>query len=135
MSRFLLIAVTLAAAALFTAGCGGSDKPAYCSDVSDLQQSVDDLKNVQLSGSDSLSTLQTQLKTVQTNANTVVNSAKADFPSQTTALKASVAGLGSAVQQLPAAPTPAELAALAPLVSGVSTAAKGLDSATSSACD
>jgi hypothetical protein len=135
MSRFLWIAVALAAAALFTAGCGGGDKPAFCSDVDDLQGSVGDLKNVQLSDSDSLSTLRTQLKTVKTNANTVVSSAKADFPSETKALKTSVTDLGTAVERLPAAPDPAELTALAPLVRSVSTAAKGLDSATTSACD
>ena len=48
MSRMLSMTVVLAAAALVAAACEGDDKPAYCSNVSDLQQSVDDLKNVQL---------------------------------------------------------------------------------------
>ena len=37
MSRLLWIMLALVAAALVAAGCGGSDKPAYCSDVSDLR--------------------------------------------------------------------------------------------------
>jgi len=36
------ISVALAALALF-AGCGGSSKPDYCSNVSDLEGSVDEL--------------------------------------------------------------------------------------------
>jgi hypothetical protein len=54
--------------------------------VSDLQQSVTDLKSVQLQ-SGALSTLQTDLQQVQSNTNAVVSSAKADFPSQTSALQ------------------------------------------------
>ena len=84
MSRLLWIMLALVAAALVAAGCGGSDKPAYCSDVSDLQQSVDDLKGVKLE-SGALSTLQTDVKNVQSSADAVVSSAKQDFPSQTSA--------------------------------------------------
>jgi hypothetical protein len=71
ISRLLWIMFVLAIAALVAAGCGGDDKPAYCSDVSDLQQSVDDLKNVRLTESGALSTLQTDLQTVQSNADAV----------------------------------------------------------------
>ena len=122
------------AAALVATGCGGSDKPAYCSDVSDLQSSVDTLKSVQLQ-SGVLSTLQTDLQAVQTNADAVVSSAKADFPSQTSALESSVSNLSSAIQKLPSSPTPQQLAALVPKISSTVTAAQGLQSATSSACD
>ncbi len=44
----LIVSLALAAGALMVAGCGGDDKPDYCSNVSDLQQSVDDLKSVHL---------------------------------------------------------------------------------------
>ena len=136
MSRLLwrTMFALAAAAVLMAAGCGGSSKPAYCSDVSDLQQSVNDLKGVKLE-SGALSTLQTDVKTVQTNADAVVSSAKKDFPSETSALKSSVSSLSTAVNQLPASPTAEQLAALAPMIASVVTAAKGLESATSSACD
>ena len=130
----LIFAVALAAAALVAAGCGGSSKPAYCSDVSDLQQSVTDLKNVQLQ-SGALPTLQTDLQTVQTNANAVVSSAKADFPSQTSALQSSVSSLSKTINKLPQSPTPQQLLQLAPEINSVVTAAQGLQSATSSSCD
>jgi hypothetical protein len=128
-----ILAVAMATAALVAAGCGSS-KPAYCSNVSDLQQSVDNLKSVQLQ-SGALSTLQTDLQTVQSNANAVVSSAKADFPSQTSALESSVSSLSTTVKKLPSSPTAQQLLPLAPEISGVVTAAQDFSSATSSACD
>ena len=135
MSRLPWIVVALAIAALVAAGCGGDDKPAYCSNVSDLQQSVGDLKNVQLSESGALSTLQTDLQKVQSDANAVVSSAKQDFPRQTSALTSSVSTVSTTIKQLPASPTAQQLAPVAHEISSVVTAAKDLDSATSSACD
>jgi hypothetical protein len=135
MSRFLWIMLALAAAALVAAGCGGSDKPGYCSDVSDLQQSVDDLKNVDLSQSDALSTVETDLKKVKSNADAVVSSAKEDFPSETSALKSAVASVSTTIDGLPSSPTEQQLAPLAQELDSVATAAKDLKSATTSACD
>ena len=66
-------------------GCGSNDdKPAFCSNVSDLQSSVSDLKDVQLNSS-AVSTVQTDLQKIQTNADAVVSSAKEDFPNETSA--------------------------------------------------
>ena len=130
-----MVSLALAAAALIAAGCGSSnDKPAYCSNVSDLQSSVNDLKNVQLNA-DAVSTVQTDLQKIQTNADAVVNSAKQDFPNETSALKSSVSTLSTAVKELPSSPTAQQLAALVPDISNAVTAAKNLSSATKSACD
>ena len=130
----LVLTLASAAVASLTAGCGDSDKPDYCSNVSDLQQSVDDLKNAQLEIG-ALSTLQTELQEVQADANAVVSSANQDFPSETSALKSSVSSLSSAIERLPSSPTAEELAALAPDISRTVTAATDLSSATESACD
>ena len=135
ISRLLWIMLVLAVAAVVAAGCGGDDKPGYCENVADLQVSVDDVKNVQLTDSDALSTLQGELPQVRSDANAVVSSAKQDFPSQTDALKSSVSELSTTIEQLPASPTAQQLAPLAQEVSSVVTAAQDLDSATSSACD
>jgi outer membrane murein-binding lipoprotein Lpp len=132
--RLPLVLLALAVAGLVAAGCGSSSKPAYCSNVSDLQSSVDTLKGVQLQ-SGVLSTVRTDLQTVQTNADAVVSSAKADFPSQTSALESSVSSLSSTIQKLPSSPTPQQLAALVPKIDGTVTAAQDLQSATSAACD
>ena len=134
-SRLLWIMFVLAIAALVAAGCGGDDKPAYCENVADLQVSVDDVKNVQLTDSGALSTLQTELPQVRSDADAVVSSAKQDFPDETSALKSSVSTVATTIEQLPASPTAQQLAPLAQEISGVVTAANALDSATSSACD
>ena len=129
-----MLPLALAAAGLIAAGCGDSDKPAYCSNESDLQQSVTDLGSIQLE-SGALSTLQADLQEVQSNANAVVSSAKADFPSETSAVESSVSSLSTAIQKLPSSPTPQQLAGLVPKINSTVTAAQGLQSATSSACD
>jgi hypothetical protein len=128
-------AVALLAAALVAVGCGGDDAPDYCENVADLQESVDDVKNVQLSESGALSTLQTDLSQIRSDANAVVSSAKEDFPDETSALKSSVSSLSTTLKQLPASPTAQQLAPLAQEISSVVTAADGLSSATNSACD
>ena len=121
----LMLLLSLAAAASLTAGCGDSDKPDYCSNVSDLQQSVDDVKNIQLE-SGALSALQTGLQEVRTDANAVVSSAQQDFPSETSALRSSVSSLSTAIEQLPSSPTAQELAALVPEINSTVTAANNL---------
>jgi hypothetical protein len=72
---------------------------------------------------------------VQTNADAVVSSAKADFPSQTSALQSSVSSLSKTIKKLPPSPTAQQLLPLAPEISSVVTAAQDFSSATSSACD
>ena len=130
----LSLAAALAVAALVAAGCGGSSKPDYCSDVSDLQQSVNDLKGVQLQ-SGALSTIQTDVQKVQSNATAVVSSAKQDFPSQTSALQSSVSTLSATINALPQSPTAQQLVPLVPQIRSVGTAAQNLSNATNSACD
>ena len=134
ISRLPCIMFVLAIAALVAAGCGGDDAPDYCENVADLQVSVDDVKSVQLSESDALSTLQGELPQVRSDANAVVSSAKEDFPNETSALKSSLSKLSATIEQLPASPTAQQLAPLAQEISSVVTAAQDLDGATSSAC-
>ena len=70
----------LAMVAVVVAGCGGSSKPAYCSDLSTLK---DDVKGVSVPTSSSdVGDLKTQFKTIQSDATTLVNSAKSDFPAR-----------------------------------------------------
>lgn len=130
----LAIPAALLAVALLVAGCGSDSKPDYCSNVSDLQSSVDELSNVKLE-SGVLGTLEANLKKIQANANAVVSSAKQDFPSETSALKSSVSELSATVNQLPPAPTPQQLLGLGAEIQSTVTAAQELSSATESACE
>ena len=123
----------MAALALFgVAGCGGSSKPAYCSDRSALQDDINALTSSVSSGD--LSSLQSQVTTIKTDATTLVNSAKADFPSQTSAIKTSVDTLTSAVNALPSNPSTSQVAPVAVDAATVLSSVKSFTDATSSTC-
>lgn len=127
------IALVAAAGILLTA-CGGSDKPGYCSDRSALQQSVGDLRNVEVLQSGGVKRLQSQLQKVETDAKGLASSVKSDFPSESDAIQSSVSALKSAVQGLSANPSPQQLATVAADVKGVATAFQGFKAATDSKC-
>ena len=127
------ITLTIAAVALVaTAGCGGSSKPSYCSDTSNLEKSIKAVPG--LVTSRDVSGLQTQATTIQTDAKTLVSDAKSNFPSQTSAIKSSVATLQSAVKALPSSPTAKDLEPIAVAAAAVVTSVKDFTTATSSKC-
>jgi hypothetical protein len=128
-----LAALPLAAAVVLGA-CGGSSKPGYCSDRSNLEQSVKDIGNVKLTESGGLKDLQSRLQTVEANANKVVSSAKGDFPSETSAIDASVDNLKTSIQQLGSSPATAQVAAVATNAKAVVNSVQGFVKATDSKC-
>jgi hypothetical protein len=125
-------ACLVAAGLVGLAGCGGSSKPAYCSDRSNLESSVKGLTT--LTASSGISGLKTQLTTIQSDTTKLVSSAKSDFPSQTSAIKSSVAALQSAVKALPSHPSATQLGAVATAAASVVATVKSFTDATSSAC-
>jgi len=122
----------IAAGLVGLAGCGGSSKPAYCSDRSSLESSVKGLTS--LDASSGISGLKAQLNTIQSDATKLVSSAKSDFPSQTSAIKSSVAALQSAVKALPSHPSATELGTVATAAASVVSSVKSFTDATSSQC-
>lgn len=129
------LALLSASAALIAAsGCGGgSSKPGYCADRDQLQSSVKDLASLSLSGG--LSGLQSQLRTIQSNATALVASARSDFPSETSAIRTSVDALQSDVRAISSSPSPSQIASLATDASSAVSAVKSFTDATSSKCD
>jgi len=126
-------AVCLAVAGLVAlAGCGGSSKPTYCSDRSNLESSIKGLTS--LNASSGISGLKTQLTTIQSDAAQLVSSAKSDFPSQTSAIKSSVAALQSAVKALPSNPSATQLGPVATAAASVVSSVKSFTDVTSSNC-
>jgi len=117
---------------LGVAGCGGSSKPAYCSDRTTLQNDANNVKS-SVSGGD-LSSLLSQVTTIKSDATALVNAAKTDFPSQTSAIKTSVDTLATAVNALPSSPSASQIASLAVDVASVVSTIKGFSDATSSTC-
>jgi hypothetical protein len=115
-----------------TAVCSacGSSKPAYCGNLTKLEQSV---KTVDVSRG--LSSLKTQLAQIQTNAKSVISSAKSDFPNETTEISGSVAKLQADVRSLASSsPTPQQLATIGGDAKALVNAVSTFSSASKSKC-
>jgi hypothetical protein len=113
------------------AGCGSS-KPAYCSARTNLENSIKGLQNLNVSSG--ISGLESKLKEIQTTATAMINAAKSDFPSQTSALKSSLDALTSSVNSLTSNPSAANIATVASDAATVVSSAGALTDATSSKC-
>jgi len=112
-------------------GCGSS-KPAYCTDRTNLENSIKGLSHPDLSNG--LSSLEAQVKKIESNATTLVNSAKSDFPTETSAITSSVDALKSAVTQLASDHSAANIAAVTADAASVVKSVKSFTDATSSKC-
>jgi ABC-type oligopeptide transport system substrate-binding subunit len=130
------LAVAAVAAAAALAGCGSSSsstpaKPAYCSNVTALKKSINDLPSAVAGG---VSGLQTALAKVQTQTTAIVASAKSDFPQQTQALSSSLDQLEKTVKGLPSSPSASQVATLTLQATSTVNAAKSFISATKKKC-
>lgn len=130
VSQFRTPAVA-AIVAVALAGCGSS-KPAYCTDRSNLQNSIKGLTSLNLSSG--LSGLQSQIGKIQSDAATLVNAAKSDFSSETSAVKSSVDALTAAVKALPSSPSAQQIATIVAGAATVVSSVKSFTDATSSKC-
>ena len=129
IARAAALALTLLAGAAGLAGCGGSSKPAYCADKTKLENSV---KNISVSGG--LSSLKTQLQTIETQARSLVSSAKGDFPDETSAISSSVDKLQTTVKTIPSSPSVSDLATAANAAKSVVTSVSAFVTASKSKC-
>jgi hypothetical protein len=125
------VAVVAVVGVVAMAGCGSS-KPAYCTDRTSLESSIKGLSNLDLSNG--LSSLEAQLKKIESNATTLVNSAKSDFPSETSAITSSVDALKSAVTQLASDRSAANALAVTTDAANVVKSVKSFTDATNSKC-
>ena len=132
-SAWVRVPLVLAAAAtaVTLAGCGSS-KPAYCTDRSNLQNAVNGLTS--LTASSGVSAWESQAQKVHTAATALVNSAKSDFPSQTSAITSAVNGLKSSAAALRSSPSAATIVAVTQAASGVKSSVTSFKNATSSQC-
>ena len=126
------VALVAAVALLAVAGCGGSSKPSYCSDRSNLESSVKGLTSAATSGD--VSALKSQVTTIKSDATSLVSSAKSDFPTQTSAITSSVDTLDNAVKTLPSSPSAAQVATVGSAAANVVNSVKSFSDATSSKC-
>ena len=125
------MAMVAAIALIGLVGCGSS-KPVYCSDRTKLESSIKGLTSLNLSSG--LSGLTSQVTTIKNDATTLVGAAKSDFPSETSAVKASVNTLESAVKSLPSSPSAAQIAATASATANVASSVKSFVDSSKSKC-
>jgi hypothetical protein len=118
---------------LLIAACGGSSKPSYCSAVTNLENSVKGLANVNVikNGTSSLSS---QVHKIESNAQSVVSSAAGDFPNETSAVTTSMNALASSLKQVSGTPSASQLVTIASQASAAVSAVKSFANATSSKC-
>ncbi len=129
--RVPLASATAAAAVVVTlVGC--SSKPAYCADRTNLENSVKGLTS--LTASSGVSALKSQVAKIQSDATTLVNSAKGDFPSQTSAITTSVDALKSSVAGLSSSPSAGQIATVTKDASSVVSSVNSFTDATNSSC-
>jgi hypothetical protein len=121
------LVLAAAATAVGLAGCGSS-KPAYCTDRTNLQNSVKGLTSSGVSG------IKTQLKQIQSDATTLASSAKSDFPSETSAITSSVNTLKSSVTALPSSPSATQIATVTRDAASVVSSVKSFVDASNSKC-
>ena len=113
------------------AACGSS-KPSYCTDRTNLENSVKGL--TQLNASSGVSGLQAQLAKVQSDANALVNSAKGDFPTETSAISSSISALESSVKSLSSTPSASQIATLSGQAAAFASSVQTFVNSTKSKC-
>ena len=123
--------MAVAAGVVALAGCSSS-KPAYCTDRTNLENSVKGLTS--LTASSGISGLTSQVKTIQSDATALVNSAKGDFPSQTSAITSSVNTLKSSVATLSSSPSAAQISTVTKDAASVVSSVSSFMTASSSKC-
>jgi hypothetical protein len=121
------LVLAAAATTVALAGCGSS-KPAYCTDRTNLQNSVKGLTSSGVSG------LKSQINQIQSDATTLVNSAKSDFPSETSAITSSVSALKNALAALPSSPSAVQVATVTRDAASVVSSVKSFTDASNSKC-
>ena len=123
----VLLVLAAAVAVVALAGCGSS-RPGYCTDRTNLENSVKGLTSAGISG------LKTQVKQIQSDAATLVSSAKSDFPSETGAITSSVNALKSSLAALPSSPSAAQIATVGRNAASVVSSVKSFVDASGSKC-
>jgi hypothetical protein len=124
---WILLVLAAATAVIALAGCSSS-KPAYCTDRTNLQNSVKGLTSAGISG------LKTQLTQIQSDSTALVSSAKGDFPSETSAITSSVDALKSSLAALPSSPSATQVAIVGRDAASVVSSVKSFVDASNSKC-
>ena len=133
-TRFALPASAVAAVAIALGAAGCSSTPDFCSDVDALRSSANDLVAIQIN-SNTINEVQTDFEKVQSDAERVVESAREDFPQETSNLENRIDSTKKAIEDFPASPAAGDYVALGLQVVALGQAAEDFRNAASSACN
>ena len=118
---------------LAVSGCGGKDKPAVCTDVTNLESSISAVTKIKINQG-ALTELKTKLAQVQTDAMQLKTDAKAQFSTEVSAVDAAATTFKTALDAAVAAPTATTIAAVIASVPALTTALSNLQTAVKTTC-
>jgi hypothetical protein len=130
-------AAPVAIAVAFATGsgaCGGSDEPAYCADRAALEQSLNDLGDVDLQR-DGVDALTNRLAEVEQDATALARSARDEFGPEAARLRSAIGQLEDAAREVVASPSAQSVSDVAASAGEVSAAFGELSDAVSERCD
>jgi hypothetical protein len=113
MKPLSLTAASLLLGASLVACGGGNDKPAVCDSVDTLKGSIGDLKDIDITSSGAVSSLETGLATVKTDFDALKTDAKSEFSPQIQAVDSAYTVLQSSAEAAKSDPSAASIAAVA----------------------
>jgi len=132
----LTLPAALIAASVVALGSSGCEsKPAFCSDLDSLKESVSELIKVDQFNSSTFSEVEADFNQVKTNADTVIESAREDFPEETQRLEDQISATTRAFENLPSNPAAGDYIALGLQVVNLGQAASDFESKASSSCN
>jgi hypothetical protein len=114
--KLIPVAVMTLALAVPLTGCG-EDQAAVCSSVDDLEASVDEVRDIEVSSSGALGDLESGLTAVGSDLSEVKADAKTEFSSQIDTVQASYDALTESVDAAKASASAATLSAAATALS------------------
>ena len=118
---------------LAVSGCGGKDKPAVCTDVTNLESSISAVTKIKINQG-ALTELKTKLAQVQTDAMQLKTDAKAQFSTEVSAVDAAATTFKTALDAAVAAPSATTIAAVIASVPALTTALSNLQTAVKTTC-
>ena len=133
--RLLVLPAASVVALTVALGSGGcSSQPAFCSDVDSLRSSVNELVSIQVN-SNTINEVQTDFEKVQTDADQAVESAREDFPEESSNLEDQIDSTKQAIEDIPSSPSAGDYVALGLQVVALGKAADDFRQAAESACN
>jgi hypothetical protein len=118
---------------LAVSGCGGKDKPAVCTDVTNLESSISAVTKIKIDQG-ALTELKTKLAQVQTDAAQLKTDAQSQYATEISAVDAAATAVKTSVDAAIATPNATTLAAAVASLQQLKTALSGMQSAVKSTC-